>query len=294
MSNKLAKPSLSLLLLAFAALLLGNLFAAFADVVVKAFGSASGIYQYLLLRQVLLICMILPFFLRQTQAQRRPTAIKLHIARGNLIVVGGSCVVVAVMQLPLATANVIFYTAPIITLLLAALWLQEPLHRHRLFNLVCCLVGAAVALRPDHAGWGVLAAFAAAFVIGLYNLMVRFYPKDISTVSVMFWGAVTPLPLLAIVAAFHWQPWSMEMLYLIVGSTICVGGYQLFSTLAYRRVEAGAIAIAEYSGLIYAAILGWWLFAETLDVWTLAGITLIILPMLAQAWLEQKKLFSAA
>ena len=277
------------ILLAIGFLLLGNLMATGADVFVKAFSSSSGIYQYLFLRQLLLVLCIAPLFYRQTPQQRVLKKVRIQTLRANLIAVGGACVVVALNELSLATANVLFYACPVITLLLAAWWFKEPLHKMRIFNIVCCFTGVIVALRPDTAGMGIFAGFAAAVCIACHTLLVRFIPKTTTHTSIMFWGAALSLPLLSVLSLTDWQPLNMDMLYLILGTAFCVAGYQLCCIVAYRRAEAGAIAVAEYSGLVFAAVFGWWLFAEALDIWTVVGICLIILPIGFQSTLEHRR-----
>lgn len=270
-------------------LLLGNLFATGADVFVKAFSTSSGIYQYLFLRQLLLVICLAPLFFRQPAQERVLKCARIQTIRANLIAVGGACVFVALTELSLATANVLFYASPVITLLLAAWWFKETLHKYRIFNIFCCFVGVVVALRPDTAGMGIFAGLAAAVCIACHTLLVRFIPKSTTHTSIMFWGAVLSLPLLSVLSLSDWQPLNMEMLYLVLGTAFCVSGYQLCCIVAYRKAEAGAIAVAEYSGLVFAAILGWWMFSEALEIWTVIGILLIILPIVFQSVLEHRR-----
>lgn len=277
------------ILLALCFLLLGNLFATGADVFVKLFSSSSGIYQYLFLRQLLIALCLFPFFINQVPASRKLERGKIQLVRANLTVVGGACVVIAVTELTLATANVLFYASPVITLLFAAWWFKETLHKHRILNLICCFVGVIVALRPDSAGLGVIAGLGAAICIACHNLLVRYIPKSTSSFSVMFWGTVLSLPLLALLSLTNWQPLTTEMFYLVAGSAICLFGYQMCCIVAYRKAEAGAIAIAEYSGLIFAALLGWWMFSESIEILTIAGIALIILPIVFQTIVEHQR-----
>ncbi|BDX08551.1 membrane protein [Planctobacterium marinum] len=281
---------MSALLLAVIFLLVGNLFATGADVFVKNWADASGIYQYLFLRQCLLAACLYPLFRRLPQDARVLRRGRLQAFRANLTVIGGACVFVALTELTLATANVLFYASPVLTLLLAAWWFKEPLHKFRLFNIACCFAGVVVALQPDSGGLGILAGLAAALCIACHNLLVRYIPSSTPTIAVMFWGTVLSIPLMAILSVFNWQPFSLPMLYLVVGSAVCVCGYQLCCIVAYRRAEAGAIALAEYSGLVFAALLGWWLFSENIDIWTATGMAMIIFPIFWQTVIEHKRL----
>lgn len=276
-------------LLAIGILLLGSLLATGADVFVKLFTTSSGIYQYLFLRQLVLAFCLAPLFFIQPKEQRVLNAARIQTLRANLIAIGGACVFIALTELSLATANVLFYASPVITLLLAAWWFKEKLHTHRIINIVCCFVGVIVALRPDSGGLGIFAGLAAAVCIACHTLLVRFIPKSTNHIGIMFWSAILSLPLIFILSLLDWQPISWEMLYLVAGTAFCVAGYQLACIVAYRRVEAGAIAVIEYSGLVFAALFGWWMFNEALELWTAIGMALIILPIIFQTVLEYRK-----
>ncbi len=270
-------------------LILGNLLATFVDVLVKLFDDVSGIYQYLFLRQATLFLLILPFFLLQPKAKRKLSHTSVHLLRAGLTSIGGGCVVLALKMMGLASANVVFYAAPVLTMLFAAWLLQEKLHSSRLVAIVCCFLGVVLALRPEGFNFGVLAAATAAVCIAGYNLSVRLFGGYVSTVSVMFWGCVFTLPTFFVLSLFNWQPLSLELVYLVLGSALCLAGYQLCCVFAYSNAEAGAITIAEYAGLVFAAWFGWLWFHEEVDIWMAAGIALIILPMLWHSKVESKR-----
>ncbi|MCY7295708.1 DMT family transporter [Alteromonas sp. a30] len=203
-----------------------------------------------------------------------------------MILVGGACVVVTLSYLPLSTAHVVFYTTPIFTLLIA-LWLfNEAVQKHRIINVMLCFVGVLIALKPNDFGWGVTAGIAASLCVAVYNLTTRIIPSHISSMSVFYWSTACSLPLLGLLSLTDWQPFTKELWYLIFGSAISLGIYQITCVFAYRKAEAGGIVIAEYSGLIFALALGWWFFGENIDSTMLLGITFIIGPMLWQTRIE--------
>ena len=61
-----------------------------------------------------------------------------------------------------------------------------------------------------------------------------------------------------------------------------VGSLMLMS-LAYRQAEAQRLVVIEYTAFIWAAILGWWFFAEPVTARTLLGTGLIVLGCLVSA-----------
>ncbi|AQS38657.1 putative permease [Shewanella psychrophila] len=274
--------------MAMALLVLGNLFATLTDVVVKALGNENTVFQYLWLRQVATLMLVFPFWWSQGPAQRRPGALKIHLMRAHLGIIGASCTLFALLHLSLATANVIFYAAPLLTVLAAFLWLKEEVRRQRIINAVIGFIGVMIALRPDQLQWAALVAFVVAMTITGFNLLVVKLPKTISVASVMMWTNLCALPVTSLLAMSTWQPMGgqqfQELLILGICAAITVGIYQGCVVLAFRQADASAAVIAEYSGLIFAAVFGYYLFNESLDMYTTIGILLIILPIVLQGW----------
>lgn len=272
--------------IAIAWLLFGNFIGVIADVIVKQFADYAGIYQYLFIRQLLLIVLLFPLFIRQAPHRRRFENPKWQIFRGNLIVIGGACVVVTLTSLPLATAHVVFYTTPILTLVLAVILFQEKLHRHRIINSLLCFSGVVVALNPSDLGWGVVAGIIASLCVALYNITTRKIASHLSSLSVLFWSTLCSVPLLGVLSIWDWHGFSWQLLWLTAGSAIAIGGYQLCCAFSYRRADASAVSIAEYASLVFAVCIGWLVFSEEIQLATLFGIGLIMAPI---AWQSRKE-----
>ena len=282
----------SIVMLAFLILILGNLFATFVDVIVKALAADISVYQYLFFRQITVLLMMLPFWLRLSIKQQRPGNIKVHLFRALMTNIGAPAAVIALLYLPLATANVIFYAAPMITLLLAVILFKEKLTKQRVLVTVLGFAGVAIALRPEYLGIAGLLAFCTAIAVAAYNLSVKWLPKGSSTVNTIFWSNLFAIPLIGLIAAFNWQPITQELIILSIGSCVCLVAYQGCCIIAFQKADASAIAVAEYSGLIFAAGLGWLLFNESIDLWTFIGIALIVLPIIWQSWREHRLEFA--
>ena len=279
----------SIVLFAFLVLILGNLFATFVDIFVKTFAANVSVYQYLFLRQLAVAFIIFPFWLRLPKPAKHPGNLKVHGFRALMTNIGAPAAVIALIYLPLATANVIFYAAPMITLILAGIFFKEKLTKHRIIVTSLGFIGVAVALRPEYIGVAGLLAFCTAAAIAAYNLSVKWLPKNSSTINTIFWSNLFAIPLIGLIAAFNWQPITQDLIILSIGSCFCLVAYQGCCIIAFQRAEASAIAVAEYSGLIFAAFFGWLIFAESLDTMTIIGISLIILPIIWQSHFEHKK-----
>ena len=276
----------SIILLAIISLIVGNLFATFVDVIVKLLASDVSIYQYIFLRQLAVFLILLPFWFRLAEPARHPGNIKIHCVRAVLTNIGGPAAVMALLYLPLATANVIFYSAPLITVLLAKLFFKESISRHRIIVTLLGFTGVVIAFRPEYIDFAGLLALVTAFAVAGYNISVKWLPKTSHPTNTLFWSNLLTLPLTGVIAAFFWQPITQDLIILSLGACICLIAYQASCVFAFQKADASAISVAEYSGLIFAALLGWFIFEETVDAWTISGICLILLPILWQSWFE--------
>jgi drug/metabolite transporter (DMT)-like permease len=193
--------------------------------------------------------------------------------------IGALCCYYALLHMGLATANVVFYSAPLVTLVLAALWLKQTIQTYQVVQIGLGFLGVLVAMQPDEFHWAVLLAGAVAIAIALYNLLSCKLPNGQTIPSMVWWSTLSVLPVTLTMAVLLWQPISLAVFGLATVLAITTTVYQMIATHAYRSSQAGAITLAEYSGLLFALIFGVSVFGEKVRWCTLVGIMLIVLPM---------------
>ncbi|ASJ95297.1 DMT family transporter [Shewanella marisflavi] len=267
------------LMLGLGLLLLGNVFTALYDVSIKWLPAQSDAAMFLLLRQVTAILMMLPLWF---YAGRPRTAfLKLHMMRANSGAVGGLLLILGLLSLPLATVSSLFYSAPLMIIVMGMLFLKERLSGHQILATVLGFIGILVILRPSEMNLAALAVLVSAIVFAANQLMLRWLPSsEAASVTVISYNLLS-LPLVLMFVA--WQGFvgfSWPVLGIALLSNSFLLAYQLFSVLAYRKAQAGEIAVAEYSGLLFCVLFGWLWFDEWLDPMGWLGAALIVLPTL--------------
>ena len=70
------------------------------------------------------------------------------------------------------------------------------------------------------------------------------------------------------------------MLISASGSALFILGYNMTVLLAYQQVDANQVTSAEYTGLIWAVLIGWVGFHEMPDLWFAVGSAMIVVPLL--------------
>lgn len=261
-------------------LLLGNLSSSLSDVAVKLLEGGISAFQYMFIRQLLSVVIVLPFWLKLPPAKRAIGNTSVTIIRAHLVLAGSGLVMVALTWLPLATANALFYAAPLLMLPLSAWLLKEKPERTKVLATLTGFFGVLVVLRPEHFHWAAVAALGCALTLALYNVLVRKLPAQQPVITTLFWTGVFSLPIAAALAVIYWQPITVDEIMLIAASAVFTLGYHGSSVVAYRQAETCKLGLVEYSGLVFVTIIGIIGFNEVPDLLTTIGILLIILPMM--------------
>ncbi len=196
------------------------------------------------------------------------------------------CVYYAVTKLPLAEATVIQYTNPVLTALLATVYLHESMNRREVASTLLSLSGVLVIARPGFLFGGgaeglalipvaiallgaVLSAIAYVTVRKLsqteHPLVIVFYFPLVSTFGV--------LPLAAPTAV--WPTWT-EWVMLIAGVGLTAQAGQVFLTKGLQLEPAGRAMTMSYLQIPFAALWGLLFLDEYPDVFTFAGAALVL------------------
>lgn len=274
---------LSVTALAIVVLVAGNFAASLSDVAVKLLAGGVSAFQYIVIRQLCCLLLLLPFYLRYNSSQRQLQHPAITLLRAHLILIGSGCLMVALTHLPLATANAVFYAAPLIMLPLSIWLLKEKVQPAHAIATAIGFIGVLIVLRPSQFHWAALFALGTACTWGLFNILVKKLPVDQPVTITLFWTNLLSLPLAGLLALLFWQPVSAIELALIAVSAIFTLAYHGSAVFSYQRAPSSYLGIIEYSGLIFVSLLGMLFFEEYLDGLSLLGIALIVLPIILQS-----------
>lgn len=208
----------------------------------------------------------------------RTTAPWLQWVRSVLLVASTAQLYAALVHLPLSTTAAIGMVHPLITTALAVPILGEVVGWRRWCAVLVGLVGAVIIIRPSFEvlGWPVLLPLGMAFGYASYTVATRALARVDSSATTFAWT-----PVAGAIAATLYLPWGWQTPQTTaeVGQLLMLGVLgataHLLYVMALRLVPAGVIGAFSYSGLVWAGLLGFVLFAEVPDRWTLLGAGLI-------------------
>lgn len=199
------------------------------------------------------------------------------LVRGLFIACGISSILTALRTEPIANVFGAFFIGPVVSYILAILFLHERPSALRGVLLGLGFAGVMLVVKPGFGATpGIGFALLAGMFYGAYLVMTRvvagvFRPRFL-LISQLLIGSVALAPLAAM-AELPAADLRLSLLILLSAAGSAVGNFLL--VLANRRAEASLIAPLVYSQLISATVLGVLVFGDWPDIWTLAGLVVI-------------------
>lgn len=210
-------------------------------------------------------------------------AIFRSIPRSIANLIAGACFFLAVSRLPLVDAITLTFLSPLFLALWGRIFLKEPLTKNMLAAMLVGLAGVFLIVRGQSAGvdhkfdpLGFGAAIATAALYALSMVITRGHSSKDSLPTLVLLPSVIGAVLAAPSMVLAWQPVSIWHYKLIA----CIGvfGTAGFICLAwaYSNSRVSRLGLLDYTGLIWALVLGYFFFYEVPSTWTLAGAFLIV------------------
>ncbi len=205
--------------------------------------------------------------------------LKLQILRSVLIFFAGVTFWSGLMYLPLADCTVIAFIAPLLVTILSVFLLGEKFGFHRWGSVIIGLLGVVFVIRPGMgiAHWAVILPLLSAFFYATILITTRVLGQRENVLTTLFYTSVGGLILSSVMVLFFWKtPSPIQWLLLIwLGLLGAVGHF--FMIKAFEKAPASLLAPFSYASLIWATFLGFFLFGDLPDAWTIFGAFIIIL-----------------
>ena len=279
-----AKPATSPVL-AILVCTLGIFLLSAMDAAVKGLVVIIGAYNTLLWRSVFATASAGTAWTATRPPRPSRDALRLHVLRGVVVSFVALLFFTGLGYLPLAEAIALSFIAPLVALFLAALLLGERIGRMAIAASFVGLAGVLVIMlgkfsrvgyAPD-AFFG-MAAIIVSAVLYAYNLILaRRQAQLAKPLEIVFFQNAVVGATLGLAAPWFAVSLPQAMWLPLAGVTVlALAGHALMSW-AYARAEAQYLIPTEYSAFVWAIILGFVFFQESVTGSTLAGAALIIL-----------------
>lgn len=210
------------------------------------------------------------------------------LARGLALAIVATCFMAALVQMPLAEATAIYFTAPLMMVALSPALLGEHVGRAQWGAVLAGFAGMLLIVRPggDLPALGTALMIVSAVCYALFQLLTRQLAGQVAGATMYAWTALicllaTGVPALLLLPAT--LPPAGELLLMTAGGA-CSGAAQMLLLAAFRRVSASTLAPLNYFQLLLAVLISTFVFQRAPDAVALGGIVLIVLSGGYLAW----------
>ena len=202
-----------------------------------------------------------------------------HLLRGGLIGVSTNLGFYTLAHIPLATATVLFFTAPIFATILGMIVHGEKVGARRIAASAAGFLGALVILRPGFEAFhpAMLAALGSSALFAGALSLSRGLANSDGALSTYFSSVVLTVFVTLPIALPVWELPSDTATWLAVAVVVAASALRGIADIeAYRHADAAVLAPIAYLRLILIGAGAWLLFAEGIDLATWIGAAIII------------------
>jgi drug/metabolite transporter (DMT)-like permease len=223
-----------------------------------------------------------------------------QLGRGLLSVGGMFSNFAALVRLPLADATAISFASPLITVALAAIVLKERVRIYRWSAVLVGFAGVIVMLIPHFevghyaaigaatAAIGSLLALASAMCNAGTVIQTRRLTQSETTSSIVFYFSAVCAIAGALTLPFDWYTPSAGELTGLISLGVLGGLAHILLTESYRHAAASVVAPFDYTSMLWALVLGYWLFGELPETLVYVGASIVASAGLFVIWRERQ------
>jgi drug/metabolite transporter (DMT)-like permease len=204
----------------------------------------------------------------------------IQTLRGLLLGCATMLFFLSLTVLPIAEAAAIAFVMPLFIALLAVPMLKERMDTPRMLAVLAGLAGALIIVRPGSAIFTpyALLPLVMAGANALYHILTRKIAGVEPPMTSLFYGALVGAVMFAPVVPFAFElPRAALHWALLAGMGVLATIGHLALIRAYEHAPATVLAPFHYSILIWVMILGFLVFGDFPDHWSLTGMAVIVL-----------------
>ena len=284
--------------LAITYIMLGMTAFALQDTVIRLLAVDISILQVMFARSVVAL-ILLTLFLKITKKEiiLKTEFPKLSIFRTVMFILAFVFYYIGLHYLTFAEATALFFTAPFFITIFSGIFLKEKIGLIRWAIIVYGFIGVLFIVSPDINSFNIYMIYPILCAAGYSaNMIIIKYTSEKDNVYTqtlhVYIATIIICPIITFSGIFldfgnsnsevlnflfrDWffnDPKALFMIF-VVGVSVIFGFVFLFN--AYRHGRPYIIAPFEYIFLIWAVILGWFIWSETVDLKTWTGIAIIV------------------
>ena len=157
--------------------------------------------------------------------------LKIQILKSLLSIIESGCFVLAFRYMSLADTHSIGASAPIIVVILAAIFLKEKVTTEIWVLIFVGFIGVLIIMRPGLTvfDYNSLFALSGAFFVGLYQIIIRKISAKDKNETSLFYSGLSGVIFMGFISIFYWKPIILNFLVLFLGMGFFLFNCSIFS-----------------------------------------------------------------
>ncbi len=261
-----------------ALIVIGSAFFASMHAGVRFVSAEVHPFEIAFFRNVFGFLVFTPMLMRSGLMLLHTRRLGAHVGRGAINSFSMLAWFTALSLIPLADATALALAGPLFVTLGAMVVLGETVRLRRWVALGVGAAGTLVIIRPgfEEVSLGALLVLFTAFSVSGSKLIAKSLARTDPTATIVAYLTLTMMPITLVAALFVWTwPSLAQLAWLAAIGAIGSSGHLCF-VKAYKFADVSAVEPITFTRLIWAALIGYLVFAEFPDLWVWIGGGMIV------------------
>ena len=236
------------------------------------------------------LVIILPYIIKNKDAVLKTTHLKQHFLRAILGLPAMLLYFSALVLLPIEKLTAISFVVPLIVTILAVFFLGEKIYIYRTLALILGFSGMLVIIRPGFVdiSIGVYMVLFSALLWSINIIITKKISKDDSAITILAYQSIFMSLLSFFIVLFFWEMPSLKTFIYLILAAMCGTVLHLTLNHAFKLVDVSMTQPYSFLNLVFASIIGYFVFDEMPDLYTWIGALIIFTGVLIISYREMK------
>jgi drug/metabolite transporter (DMT)-like permease len=236
------------------------------------------------------LVIILPYVIKKKDLVLKTTHLKQHFLRAILGLPAMLLYFSALVLLPIEKLTAISFVVPLIVTILAVFFLGEKIYIYRTLALVLGFSGMLVIIRPGFVdiSIGVYMVLFSALLWSINIIITKKISKDDSAITILAYQSIFMSLLSFFIVLFFWEMPSLKTFIYLILAAMCGTVLHLTLNHAFKLVDVSMTQPYSFLNLVFASIIGYFVFDEIPDLYTWIGALIIFAGVLIISYREMK------
>jgi drug/metabolite transporter (DMT)-like permease len=236
------------------------------------------------------LVIILPYVIKNKDAVLKTTHLKQHFLRAILGLPAMLIYFSALVLLPIEKLTAISFVVPLIVTILAVFFLGEKIYIYRTLALILGFSGMLIIIRPGFVdiSIGVYMVLFSALLWSVNIIITKKISKDDSAITILAYQSIFMSLLSFFIVLFFWEMPSIKTFIYLILAAMCGTVLHLTLNHAFKLVDVSMTQPYSFLNLVFASIIGYFVFDEMPDLYTWIGALIIFTGVLIISYREMK------